>query len=427
MSPSSPRTFKNAAYGHVAELGKALSSAARVEILELLSQAPRTVEVLAGQIEQSVANTSHHLQALKRAQLVATERDGLHVIYSLAGADVAALVVQLQTVAAQHIAALDKLAREFFDEADGLEGIDRDSLVAGMQAGDIILLDVRPAHEFAARHLPDAISVPLAELESRLHDLPRDRTIVAYCRGRYCTLSADAARRLRALGYDARRTDASVHSLSAHEHWDAVYADKAPDSVSWYQPRLEQSLAWIDGCELPATARIADIGGGASTLVDDLLTRGFDGVSVVDISERALERSRQRLGREVAQRVRWVVGDVTSRLFGDDSIDLWHDRAVFHFMTDDADRKAYLAQVARCVRPGGFVIIATFGPDGPERCSGLPVRRHTSAQIAQALGPRFELFDQADEVHVTPSGTTQAFAYALCRRRATNPNEENRA
>lgn len=214
MASPSSRTFKNAAYAHLAEVGKALSSPARLEILELLAQAPRTVEVLAGEIEQSVANTSHHLQALKRARLVIGRRDGLHVVYSLAGDDVGALLANLQAVAAHHLAGLEKLTREYFEARDGLDAVDRDALLERLRAGDIVLVDVRPEHEFAAGHLPGAVSLPLSALESRLGELPRDRTIVAYCRGPFCTFSADAARRLRALGYDARRTDLSVQAFT---------------------------------------------------------------------------------------------------------------------------------------------------------------------------------------------------------------------
>lgn len=207
------RTFKDAAYGHVAEVGKALSSPARLEMLELLSQAPRTVDVLANEIGQTTANTSHHLQKLKHAKLVKSERDGLHVIYSLAGDDVAGLLLRLQDVAARHVAELDRLSRDFFDDRDGVEAIEVDELRDRMQSGDVVLVDVRPGREYAAGHLPGARSVPVDELDEHLDDLPRDRPIVAYCRGRLCTFSADAARRLRELGYDARRTDASVHSL----------------------------------------------------------------------------------------------------------------------------------------------------------------------------------------------------------------------
>lgn len=206
-----PRAFKDAAYAHLAEVGRALSSAARLEILELLAAGPRTVEVLAGEIGKTVANTSHHLQALKRARLVAHRRSGLHVVYSIAGDDVAGLLGQLQAVATRHLAGLEKLTREFFADRDGLEPIDRETLLDRLRHDDVVLVDVRPEHEFATGHVSGAISLPLAELESRLSELPRDKPIVAYCRGPFCTLSADAARRLRALGYDARRTDVTVH------------------------------------------------------------------------------------------------------------------------------------------------------------------------------------------------------------------------
>lgn len=205
--------------------------------------------------------------------------------------------------------------------------------------------------------------------------------------------------------------------MSIREHWDEVYRTKSPDAVSWYRPRLQQSLAWIDGCGLAPGAHIVDVGGGASTLVDDLLARGFERVSVVDISAEALARSKARLG-DAASSVRWVVGDATTTLFDDDSVDLWHDRAVFHFLTDADRREAYLAALRRSVRRGGYAIMATFGPNGPDRCSGLPVVRYAPDEIAAALGPGFELVEQASEEHRTPRGAAQAFAYALCRRRS---------
>lgn len=203
--------------------------------------------------------------------------------------------------------------------------------------------------------------------------------------------------------------------MSTREHWDEVYRDKSPDSVSWYRPRLEQSLAWVDGCDLDPSAHIVDVGGGASTLVDDLLARGYEQISVADISAEALALARARLG-DAASSVDWVVGDATTPLFDEESVDLWHDRAVFHFLTESARRDAYIEALRRAVRPGGYAIIATFGPGGPERCSGLPVKRYASGDIAAALGSGFELVDQTDEEHVTPWGSEQAFAYALCRR-----------
>jgi SAM-dependent methyltransferase len=213
--------------------------------------------------------------------------------------------------------------------------------------------------------------------------------------------------------------------MSNREHWDRIYADKTAEQLSWYRPRLEQSLAWIDRSDLAADARIVDVGGGASTLVDDLLARGFTRVSVVDLSARALERARERLG-ERAQEVRWVVGDVTTAMFDratsspvfeDGSVDLWHDRAVFHFLVDADARVAYVERVTRALRPGGLVILASFAQAGPDRCSGLPVVRYDAAELATALGPGFELVDHAEELHHTPSGAAQAFAYVLCRRR----------
>jgi rhodanese-related sulfurtransferase/DNA-binding transcriptional ArsR family regulator len=211
--PSPARTFKNAAYAHLAEVGRAVASGPRVELLELLAQAPRTVEVLAREIDQSVANTSFHLKALKRAQLVVGQRAGSHVTYTLAGPEVGALVALLHTVAAKHVAALERLAKDFFAARDELEPLDARTLMARVAADEVVLVDVRPELEYAAGHIPGALSIPIEQLESHLEQLPRDRTIVAYCRGPFCAFSADAARRLRALGFDARRADLAVHAV----------------------------------------------------------------------------------------------------------------------------------------------------------------------------------------------------------------------
>ncbi len=214
MKKIDARKFKDAAYAHLAEVGKALSSATRLEILELLAQGPRTVEVLAKEVEQSVANTSHHLQTLKRANLVQSERDGLHFIYRVVGDDVGVLVAQLQEIAGRRVAALEKLSRDYFLQRDGLEAIDHDTLMARLKDDDVTLIDVRPEHEFAHAHLPGALSIPLSMLEDRLNLIPKDRAVIAYCRGPFCALSAEAAQRLRGLGYDARRTDSSVGSVN---------------------------------------------------------------------------------------------------------------------------------------------------------------------------------------------------------------------
>lgn len=213
MTQPSTRDFKRSAYAHLAQVGKALSSPARLEILDVLAQAPRAVEELSGEICQSVANTSQHLQVLKGANLVVGQRDGVRIIYALAGSDIAQLVSQLQAVAAEHTAALAALTRDFFEARDGLEALDPETLVARLRAGEAVLVDVRPLREYEAGHLPGALSIPLETLAARLSELPRDRTIVAYCRGPYCAFSAEAARQLRALGYDARRADVSVHTM----------------------------------------------------------------------------------------------------------------------------------------------------------------------------------------------------------------------
>lgn len=213
---SSPaRTFKNSAYGLLADLGKALSSGPRVELLELLAQAPRTVEALSREIEQSVANTSHHLRVLRQAQLVTSRRDGLFVVYAIASPEVSDLLVGLQRVGQRHLATLDRLTHDFFSARDALEPVDQDTLLDRLRAGEVTLIDVRPEHEFATDHLPGALSIPVQELEQRLADLPPDRPVIAYCRGPFCVLSATAADRLRALGYDARRAAASVQSVRA--------------------------------------------------------------------------------------------------------------------------------------------------------------------------------------------------------------------
>jgi len=206
----SSRAFKTAAYGHLAQVGKALANATRLEILELLAQAPRAVEVLAEEVDQSIANTSQHLQILKRAQLVTSERDGVRRIYALASDDVAALVDNLHDVASSHLASLAELTRSYFASKDELEPVDRDTLVERLRDGAVVLVDVRPEHEFAAGHLPGALSLPLGELESRLDTLPKNRAIVAYCRGPFCAFAAEAVEKLRAHGYDARRADVSA-------------------------------------------------------------------------------------------------------------------------------------------------------------------------------------------------------------------------
>ena len=209
------RTFKDAVYQHLATLGKALSSSTRLEILEVISQAPRTVESIADEVDQSVANTSHHLQVLKKARLVTSRRDGSYAIYSLSGDDVAVLLEHFNDVARRHIADLEKLSREFFSARDGLEAIDKQTLLERLRDDDVVLIDVRPEQEYHSGHLPGAVSIPIDTLEAQMASLPRDRTIVAYCRGPYCALSADAVKSLRDKGFEAYRAEVSASSFSA--------------------------------------------------------------------------------------------------------------------------------------------------------------------------------------------------------------------
>lgn len=198
------------------------------------------------------------------------------------------------------------------------------------------------------------------------------------------------------------------------EHWEQVYGTKAVDQVSWFRPHLETSLKLIErATECNVSASIVDVGGGASTLVDDLLSRGYLSVTVLDISEHALELAKQRLGSR-AKVVEWVWGDVTQTPLPHRSFDVWHDRAVFHFLTEAKDRAAYVQRVASAVRPGGHVIVSTFGPDGPMRCSGLDVVRYDAETLHSQFGAEFELVESHKELHETPFGTTQQFVCCYC-------------
>jgi len=197
-------------------------------------------------------------------------------------------------------------------------------------------------------------------------------------------------------------------------HWEKVYNTKAPNEVSWYQPHLETSLALINRAAGASSASIIDVGGGESTLVDDLLARGYPNITILDISQTAIDVTKERL-KELADRVQWIVGDVTRLELPRGTYDVWHDRAVFHFLTGTEERRAYVRQVAHAVRPGGHVIVSTFGPEGPTKCSGLDVARYDADSLHEQFGARFRLVDSAKELHQTPFGTTQQFLYCYCR------------
>jgi SAM-dependent methyltransferase len=201
-------------------------------------------------------------------------------------------------------------------------------------------------------------------------------------------------------------------SEQARTHWDDVYTRKAPGEVSWYRASLDRSLRFIAELGLPRDAPIVDVGGGASTLVDDLLARGYTNLTVLDVSDKALDTARARLGSRASE-VQWIAADITEATLAPAAYALWHDRAVFHFLVDDAARRRYVATCRAAVRPGGHIMVATFGPDGPERCSGLPVRRYDADQLHAAFGAGLRRVGQALETHVTPWGATQQFCYAL--------------
>lgn len=202
--------------------------------------------------------------------------------------------------------------------------------------------------------------------------------------------------------------------MGSSEHWDHLY-DAKGDRVSWFRPRLERSIGIIDGLGLPAGSTAIDVGGGASTLVDDLLARGFSEVVVVDLSQVALRAVRIRLGGDAA-RARLLAGDITKAELPAHAFDLWHDRAVFHFLIEPEARAAYVRQLRRALRPGGHVVISTFGPNGPERCSGLPVVRYDEPSLHAALGEEaFTLLGSEQELHETPGGAHQEFLYCSFR------------
>ena len=202
--------------------------------------------------------------------------------------------------------------------------------------------------------------------------------------------------------------------MSREKHWEAIYRSKAPTEVSWYQPEARLSLELIRRVAPGLDTSLLDVGGGASTLADGLLSAGYRDVTVLDLAPAALARAQERMGERAAQ-VRWTVADVLDAPLPAASCAVWHDRAVFHFLTDARDRARYVAQAQRIVRPGGHVIVASFGPEGPSQCSGLEVVRYSAEGLHTEFGAAFRLLDSAKEDHRTPAGTVQPFVYCLCR------------
>jgi SAM-dependent methyltransferase len=205
-----------------------------------------------------------------------------------------------------------------------------------------------------------------------------------------------------------------VPLVDRKKHWEGVYAERSPLEVSWYQAHPDLSLSLIEACRPSGETAVIDVGAGASVLIDRLLEAGYVRPAVVDISARALRHAQERLGGRAAE-VDWFEADVCDfrppRQF-----DIWHDRAAFHFLNTPEEQSRYAGVVSAALRPGGHAIIATFAPDGPEKCSGLTVARHDEASIQAALGPKFELVEVRREAHETPGGAVQHFNYFLLKR-----------
>ena len=198
-------------------------------------------------------------------------------------------------------------------------------------------------------------------------------------------------------------------------HWEKVYEASDPTQVSWYQAEPRVSLHLIEKVAAGFDSPIIDVGGGASTLVDGLLDAGYRNVTVLDIAPTSLAIARQRLG-ERADRVHWMAADILDAELSEAAYEVWHDRAVFHFLTKPEDRQQYVDQLLRAVAPGGHVIVASFALEGPTRCSGLDVVRYSPVSMHSEFGSSFRLIDSTREEHHTPSGRTQEFLYCLCRR-----------
>lgn len=198
------------------------------------------------------------------------------------------------------------------------------------------------------------------------------------------------------------------------EHWNKVYDSKTPTEVSWYEPMPETSLNYITECKLDNDAAIIDIGGGDSFLAEFLLAKGFTDVTVVDISEKAIERAKKRLG-ERAEEIKWIVADA-SEFKPERQYDLWHDRAAFHFLTEDEQVQNYLQTVKRSVKPGGFLVIGTFSENGPKKCSGIEIRQYSVSQMQDLFSDDFTTMSCKNIDHTTPSGGIQNFTFCSFRK-----------
>jgi SAM-dependent methyltransferase len=205
--------------------------------------------------------------------------------------------------------------------------------------------------------------------------------------------------------------------MNQKDHWQQVYSSRQAKNLGWYKPHLATSLSWIKALNLATEDPLIDIGGGASTLVDDLLETGYRSITVLDISENAIATARLRLAKK-ADQVTWLIGDITSIDLPTDCYQLWHDRAVFHFLTEREQQRKYRHNLLKVLKPGGHLIIGTFAPEAPAMCSGLPVQRYSAEQLENTLGGEFELVRQHNELHVTPGGVEQMYLYCQFRKKA---------
>jgi hypothetical protein len=205
--------------------------------------------------------------------------------------------------------------------------------------------------------------------------------------------------------------------MSRVQHWNEVYSAKSANKVGWYTPHLNTSLSWIQELGLKPDEAIIDVGGGASTLVDDLLDTDHSDITVLDLSRRALQLSQERLG-VLPGSVTWLEGDVTEAKLPFRHYRLWHDRAFFHFLVQAEERQRYKDALLTALQAGGFVVAGTFSPDAPPQCSGLPVQRYTADSLSKVFGEEFNLRRHKYETHMTPSGVEQSYVYCLFQRTA---------
>jgi 2-polyprenyl-3-methyl-5-hydroxy-6-metoxy-1,4-benzoquinol methylase len=204
--------------------------------------------------------------------------------------------------------------------------------------------------------------------------------------------------------------------MESKKHWENVYTSKVYSEVSWFQQHAQLSLKLIRNANFPSTASIIDVGGGASTLVDDLLKSGFQQITILDLSEAALTTAKTRIGAHAAD-VKWVNSDILTVDLPTHEYDIWHDRAVFHFLTTAEERHTYVQKMLQAIKSDGFVIIATFAEDGPTQCSGLPVSRYSAKGLNSVFGEYFELLGHKKETHHTPGGNEQKFTYCFFRKK----------